>query len=376
MTTIALCIIARDEEQLLAGCLDSVRGVVDRIALVDTGSRDRTVEIAERAGARVTRQPWREDFARARNASLSMANADWALVLDADERLEASPAGPAALRAQLEQFAAAHPRALGRVLVRNLDGANELSRISITRFLPLRAGARFEGRIHEQAQTDDGARAPRLDTGLVVAHHGYAPGLVRERDKLARNLALLERWGREAPEDGYVWYQLGRTRADAGQRELALAALEQALERARDGDPWSIHAVEIGARALHELGRTKQAFELVQRAAELAPRRADTLFLRSSLALDLGDVEAARRGFHACLELSEGESAIESWRGARSYAPAHNLGVIAECSAQPEEARKWYLRALDFEPDHEPSLAGLARLQADEAGLPSAASMR
>ncbi len=376
MPAIALCLIARNEEALLGGCLDSVRGVVDRIALVDTGSNDRTVEIAERAGAKVLREPWRDDFAHARNASLALAGADWALVLDADERLALPVGGPAAARAQLERFACEHPRALGRVLVRNVDGDRELSRIAITRFLPLRAGAQFVGRIHEQAQTDDGARAPRVDTGLVVEHLGYAAPLMRERDKLARNLALLERWSREAPDDGYAWYQLGRTRADAGQRELALEALERALERSHDNDPWAVHAVEIGARVLHSLGRTTQAFELAQRASALAPRRADTLFLSSSLALDLGDVEAARRGFLACLEACESDSPIESWRGASSYAAAHNLGVIAECSAQPTDARAWYRRALEFEPGHAPSLAGLARLEAERAGLSSAAPMR
>ncbi len=376
MPTIALCLIVRDEEALLERCLASVRGVVDHIAVVDTGSRDRTVEIAERAGARVLRQAWREDFAHARNASLELADADWALVLDADEELELPAAGPAAVRAQLEHFAAAHPRALGRVLVRNLDGASELSRIAITRLLPLHAGAHFVGRIHEQAQTRDGARAQRLDTGLVIAHHGYCEQLIRERDKLARNLALLERWSREAPDDAYVWYQLGRTRADAGQSELALEALERALERARDGDPWAVHAVEIGARLLQRLGRTTQAFELMQDASRLAPQRADTLFLSASLALELGDVEAARRGFSACLQAREGELAIESWRGARSYAAAHNLGVIAECSGDPDAALQWYRRALESEPGHAPSLAGLARLAASAAGLSSAAPIR
>ena len=74
MSRITLCLIARDEERFLPACLASVRGAVDEIVVVDTGSADRTREIAAEAGALVVDFPWCDDFAAARNAGLARAS--------------------------------------------------------------------------------------------------------------------------------------------------------------------------------------------------------------------------------------------------------------------------------------------------------------
>src|SRR5215469_8478565 len=84
---ISLCMIVRNEERFLADALESVRGVVDEINIVDTGSTDSTVEIATRYGANVVHRTWCNDFSWARNEALAMATRRWILVLDADERL-------------------------------------------------------------------------------------------------------------------------------------------------------------------------------------------------------------------------------------------------------------------------------------------------
>ena len=88
MPTLALSMIVKNAERHLAGCLQSVQGIVDEIVIADTGSTDSSVEIARRAGARVFSIPWENDFAKARNLSLAEVKADWVLVLDADERLD------------------------------------------------------------------------------------------------------------------------------------------------------------------------------------------------------------------------------------------------------------------------------------------------
>jgi len=84
---ISLCMIVRDEEKNLAKCLDSVEDFVDEIIIVDTGSRDRTIEIAKEYGARIYMQPWKSNFSFHRNQALAYANFSWVMVMDADEVL-------------------------------------------------------------------------------------------------------------------------------------------------------------------------------------------------------------------------------------------------------------------------------------------------
>ena len=101
MAKISLCLIARDEEQLLTGALESVYGAVDEIIVVDTGSTDGTREIARNAGALVIDHFWQDDFSAARNEALAHATGDWVLVLDADERL--APGAVTAIREGVEK---------------------------------------------------------------------------------------------------------------------------------------------------------------------------------------------------------------------------------------------------------------------------------
>ena len=92
------CLIVKDEERMLGACLESVRDAVDEIVVYDTGSSDRTVQVAREAGATVVEGEWQDSFAIARNAALAHAKGEWVLSIDADERLQADPD---ALRAQL-----------------------------------------------------------------------------------------------------------------------------------------------------------------------------------------------------------------------------------------------------------------------------------
>ena len=94
---LSVCLIARNEEKFLGACLESVRGLADEIVVVDTGSTDRTVEIAKQHGAKVDHFTWCDDFSAARNLALAHATGDWVLVLDADETVPSS--SHAAMRA-------------------------------------------------------------------------------------------------------------------------------------------------------------------------------------------------------------------------------------------------------------------------------------
>lgn len=384
---ISLCMIVRDEEPRLARCLASVAGVVDERVLVDTGSRDRTVELARELGARVVEAPWRDDFAGARNRSLDEARGDWVLVLDADEAL-VEPAAPAERRARLLAFAraasagsgggpggsASLPPAGQLELVSDQGGS--LSRTLVTRFFPRLEGLRYARRIHE-ALVHAGRPVPGRPTGVAALHTGYRPDELARKGTLARNEALLRAQLEDAPGDapgdvpgdvpgdGHDWYQLGRVLELGGRFEQALSAYERAVERVRDDDPHLPHLFECAASCLRALGRSAQALAFLAPLEEPFAGRPDTVCLLALLAMDVGQLERAERGFLRCLELGSGPpraTAAPSSDEARGLAPAHNLGVLYECSGRAAEARAAYERALSLRPDHAPSRAGLERL--------------
>src|SRR5205807_4207160 len=90
---VSLCLIVKNEEDNLPACLGSAADLVDEVVVVDTGSQDRTKEVAARFGAKVFDFPWVDDFAAARNESLRHATGDWAFWMDADDRLDADNRG-------------------------------------------------------------------------------------------------------------------------------------------------------------------------------------------------------------------------------------------------------------------------------------------
>lgn len=90
MNTLSVCIIAKNEERNLQRCLESIKGIADEVILVDTGSVDNTISIAEKYDAKVIKFPWQNNFSFARNKALEMASKDWILCIDCDEALDSS----------------------------------------------------------------------------------------------------------------------------------------------------------------------------------------------------------------------------------------------------------------------------------------------
>ena len=142
---ISLCMIVKNEAHCLGRCLNSVHNHVDEIIIVDTGSEDSTVDIAQQYGAKVFHFPWRHDFAAARNFSLEQARGQWILYLDADEELEAPPEN-CSLRALTERSDVD----AYYFDIKNFSDNDELVRHINIRLFRNNPHYRFEGRLHEQ----------------------------------------------------------------------------------------------------------------------------------------------------------------------------------------------------------------------------------
>ena len=189
---LSLCMIVRNEREHLARCLASVRGLVDDIVVVDTGSTDGTQEVARTHGARLVQATWENDFSRARNLSLAAGRGRWILILDADEFLPESE--HAALRALLHAHTpatGAPHRAFCLIQKNTSDGGRTGMLVNIIRLFPNRPDVRFAWPVHEQVATSL-ARAgiPIEDTGIAFLHTGYSDPS-RNRAKQQRNRDIL-----------------------------------------------------------------------------------------------------------------------------------------------------------------------------------------
>lgn len=147
MITVSLCMIVKNEEDVLARCLESVSDLVDEIIIVDTGSADRTREIAEQFTGRVYDFTWIDDFAAARNYAFSLAEKDYCMWLDADDVILDGD------RAAFEMLKEALDPGVNVVMAKYNTGFDEDGNVTFSyyreRLIKNHAGMRWEGAVHE-----------------------------------------------------------------------------------------------------------------------------------------------------------------------------------------------------------------------------------
>ena len=225
---LSVCLIVKNEERFLGQCLASVKGLAHQVVVVDTGSTDRTVEIAKEHGAQVHSFAWCDDFSAARNAVLEHATGDWVLMLDADEEL--LPEQHAALRKLLHTPAVISWRLPIQDVGREAEGCSYVPRLF--RNAP---GLFYTGRVHEQvfASLEGQRQEWGLETRLGDAklrHYGYTKELTLERDKVGRNLRLLEQAILETPDDSNLLMNYGLELVRSGRQEEGLGQYRAAFE--------------------------------------------------------------------------------------------------------------------------------------------------
>jgi tetratricopeptide (TPR) repeat protein len=235
MSSLSVCIIAKNEEANLRRALTSVRDVVDEIVVTDTGSSDGTIGVAQEFAARVSSFEWCDDFSAAYNYCLDQARTDWILLLDADEELlsESRPEVQTCIeRADVLAYTVL------RQDLAQLDRLDYFTEMLQTRLFRVRSDLRFIGRIHHQFITPLQRIASReglhvRPSSIRLRHYGYA-GNLREA-KLNRAAQLMELELRDRPGQFYFLVELGRSWLALGDLR-GVELLTQAAQILRD-DP-------------------------------------------------------------------------------------------------------------------------------------------
>lgn len=351
---LSLSMIVRNEAERLERCLASVADFVDEMVVLDTGSSDATVAIAERCGALVHHLPWPGDFAPARNAALQHVQGDWVLVLDADEEL--LPAARDPLRELM-----ARPELLVVNLLRLERGALQAPYSRVSRLFRRHPAIQWSRPYH--AMIDDSVLALlRQEPHWQIAdcdqpalgHDGYRPDLLARGDKAGRLRQAMEAELASRPNDPYACAKLGSLEVSEGRRQRGLALLRRGL-------------AHCPAAAVPERYELLLHLALAETAQQ--PQRAIALY-RQALALPL----QARVTLGAQLNLA---GLLQEQAAAMAAGP-DSAGLLAEaallcrqaCAAAPELALVWtslgmaerrrgaleaaiaaYRRAISLEPD-------------------------
>ena len=355
MKTIALAMIVRNEERSLARALRSAEPFVDRMLVLDTGSTDRTMEVARDCGAEVFERRWTHDFSAARNAILSQSTADYNLVLDADEWIVS---GGELLTTLREIRKPAVYRLKFRSALSN-DAANSQSFSWISRVLP--KGVRYRGRVHEQPNH----RLPTPLLECVIGHDGYLED--RLLAKRGRNRALLEKALADNPEDAYSLYQLGKDGDIYSGPEAAVPYYWQALELAHPNAPWRHDLVMRLLVCLPRIEQTDKALLLAADEMNNWAHSADFHYLAADMMLshftkNPGQGQSLLPMIEHCLttalKIGDTTDLSGAMSGRGSYLAAEKLWVLYQAQGKTEEA-KFYATLRD-----ELHLAHLARIEA------------
>ena len=346
--TLSLCMIAKNEEQFIGDCLASVRELVDEIIVVDTGSTDRTISIAESYGAKVFHLPWQGDFATARNESLSHATGDWILVLDADETIPAE--GHAELRKSLRD-----PENVGYALViENLLGKDgeESQTALIFRLFRNRPDIRFEGIIHEQAMlAAQRTGLPIQNIHSRIVHRGYLNQYLEQRDKFQRNLNILLRQAEDEPQNPYVYFNLGQTYKLLGRYPDSEQAYKTCLRMLDEQNlppttPYWMTAFFSLADLYRLTGELEQGMEIAEEGLRRYPDSPDLLFTKGLLLLAADRIQEAIKDFNHCRSFLGRVYAAGNDPSVSTYKSSQALGTAYSRLGQHAVAKQHYLQAL------------------------------
>ncbi|WP_165864233.1 glycosyltransferase [Capsulimonas corticalis] len=359
--TISLCMIVKNEERVLGNCLQSIRAWVDEIIVVDTGSTDRTVEIAEEHGARVFHFPWTDSFSEARNVSLSHATCDWILWMDADDTI------PEHCGAKLREFAllteAKVTGLIMQVRIPPAPGEVGLTVVDHVKLFRNHMGLQFEGRIHEQILGPIyslGGIVKRTDAYVVHSGYDYSPE--GQAGKRKRDLALLEKDLAERPDHPFVLFNIGMTAYHMKDYPKAVSALERclAVSQPQESTVRKVYAMLAGCAL--ETKDLMGARRLIETGLALFPKDPELLFRAGIVYKEVGSLDKAEASYLKLLndrETGHIDSIDETMVGFKAH---HNLALVYLDMSRFDDAVVYFRHAVQQEPSFVPSLVGLGDL--------------
>lgn len=229
---ISQCMIVKNEEENIRQALSWGKGVVWEQIVVDTGSTDRTVEIAKEMGAKVFPFEWCDDFSAAKNYAIEQASGEWIAFLDADEYFSKTDARKLPSILKKVETAAQRGNVIHMLCTEMFHLNDEGEVFSVGqhyRIFRNMKNLRYCNRVHEALQMTNGAQLRyTLIKDLPIMHTGYQKSVCGKKGE--RNIPLLKKELEENPENYNAWSYLGESYAGSGQTKEALSCMERVIE--------------------------------------------------------------------------------------------------------------------------------------------------
>ena len=343
----SVCYIAKNEEKNIKESLSKLTEYLGtpqtngyEILVLDTGSTDKTVEVAESFGARIEYFEWIKDFSAARNAAMKKAKFDRILFLDADEIPEKIN------RDEILKLCKKYPDAIGRIERRNLcnDGKNGTCIMTdrVERFFDRRL-YHYEGVIHEQVTKNDNGQMCGYPIPFTVYHEGYFGTKEQLKEKALRNNELLFAELDKHPDDPYIYYQIGQSFDLIGDYDKSLEYYGKGylLNPDRNAEYSAILVCNYG-NGLLKKGLCEEAKKLVENEIEYYDKYGDFLCFAGYLCTETHDLENAIKYYNMAYDAE-----LIHIEGSRDAIPSYNLGCIYEALGDEIKARKYYEKAVE-----------------------------
>lgn len=342
--------IVKNEEKFLSKCIDSVRKIISEIIIVDTGSTDKTVEIANGYSAKVYNYEWNDNFAEARNFAISKASSDWVLLLDADE----------------EVIEDGCEKILNFINKTSLDGCNfvvynytgndissEYTVHNAFRLLRNNGKYKFKGEIHEQIVRKDNKGIVGLFavSDIVIKHYGYLNSVINEKKKRDRNIPIILKQLELEPENAFYLFNLGNEYLAKQDVNEALKIYNKAMNYADVNQPYAPHLFYRRLTCLMQLKRYEEAITAANQALNQYPKSTDFEYLKGTIYFECSRLTLAIDSFNKCIEMGEPPSYLKFLSDCCSFKPYIALGEIYENVSDYDKAIDFYNKALNSNKD-------------------------
>lgn len=338
---LSLCMIVKNESELIERSILAVKPFVQEIVVVDTGSSDQTPILVENLGAKLFKKSWNDDFSAMRNYSIQKATQPFILIMDADEVIiEGSMRELQTTLKEVEY----KPGSAANITILNETMSGDIVTVSLLRIFPRDIRYQYKGKVHEQLTFMGKPIEHEVHSQIKVKHLGYTQSQIMKKNKYERNLALLMNELGEQSDISYIQFQIGRTyyvMKNYIQAEQFLNKSIQLELKNSKRNFLSLALLTLGYCYIH-LKKFDDLLIWYHSAIDLFPDYTDLYFMYGVGLIESRDINAFLKipdVFNKCIELGEASrKKYETVQGVGSFKAHYNLALFYELTGKIEQA--------------------------------------